>query len=84
MTNTDAVLQGGPRDGTDFNAEGAGLIELEINGMVHRYIPTNQRDDDRAVYTYDGMIDPTGAQDGVESAADRAASPTAADREPPG
>lgn len=83
MTNSDALLQGGPRDGTEFNAEGAGLIELEINGMVHRYIPTMRRVDDKVVFTYDGMVDPNGAQDGVERAEDRLASPTAADREPP-
>ena len=84
MTNSDALLQGGPRDGTEFNAEGAGLIELEIDGMLHRYIPTTRRAGDKAVFTYDGMVDPTGAQDGVERAADRLASPTAADREPSG
>jgi hypothetical protein len=83
MANSDALLQGGPRDGTQFNAEGAGLIELEIDGMVHRYIPTTRRVDDKVLYTYDGMVDPTGAQDGVERAEDRLASPTAADREPP-
>jgi hypothetical protein len=83
MTNSDALLQGGPRDGTEFDSEGAGLIELEIDGMVHRYIPTMRRAGDKVVFTYDGMVDPTGAQDGVENAKDRLASPTAADREPP-
>ncbi|WP_203718986.1 hypothetical protein [Asanoa siamensis] len=83
MTTSDALLQGGPRDGTEFASEGAGLIELEIDGKVHRYIPTMRRLDDKAVYTYDGEVDPTGAQDGVENARDRSASPTAADREPP-
>jgi hypothetical protein len=83
MTTSDALLQGGPRDGTEFTAEGVGLIELEIDGMVHRYIPTTRRVDDKVLYTYDGMVDPTGAQDGVERAEDRLASPTAADREPP-
>jgi len=77
MTTTDAILQGGPRDGTAFGAEGAGLVELEIDGMVHRYIRTTERDGDRAVYTYDGMVNPAGAEDGVESAEDRMASPLA-------
>jgi hypothetical protein len=83
MTTTKAVLQGGPRDGTELTADDAGLIEVEMNGMVHRYIITTQRSADRIVYTYDGMVDPTGAQDGVENAKDRLASPAAADREPP-
>ncbi|MEV4537496.1 hypothetical protein AB0J82_27335 [Asanoa sp. NPDC049518] len=82
MTTSDALLQGGPRDGTEFNAEGAGLIELEIDGMMHRYIPTMRREGDKTVFTYDGVVDPTGAQDGVESAKDRLASPTATEQEP--
>ena len=77
MADTDAILQGGPRDGTEFEAEDAGLVELEIGGMVHRYIPTTRQADGRLVYTYDGMVNPAGAQDGVESAADRQASPLA-------
>jgi hypothetical protein len=75
--NTDAILQGGPRDGTAFTADGAGLVELEIDGMVHRYIVTTEQDAGRRVYTYDGMVDPRGAEDGVESAGDRRASPLA-------
>ena len=81
MADTEAVLQGGPRDGTTFQAEGAGLIELEIDGMVHRYVPTTKNADGRAVYTYDGMVDPDGAQDGVEHAKDRLASPLAKERD---
>ncbi|MDG4823709.1 hypothetical protein O7635_17780 [Asanoa sp. WMMD1127] len=77
MADTDAILRGGPRDGTQFQAEGAGLIELEIDGMVHRYIPTTQQADGHAVYTYDGMVNPRGAEDGVASAAARQASPLA-------
>jgi hypothetical protein len=33
----DAILVGGPRDGTRFASEQAGLLELEIDGM-HRYV----------------------------------------------
>jgi hypothetical protein len=83
MTNADAILQGGPCDGDTHQANGAGLIEVEIEGMVHRYIPTTQRLGDtgseRAVYTYDGMINPRGGEDGAEKARDRLASPRADD-----
>jgi hypothetical protein len=81
MGTEEAILIGGPRDGTTFSAEGAGLVELEIDGLVHRYIPTRQRrsdgDTDRAVYNYDGVVDPNGAMDGAEHAKDRQASPLA-------
>jgi hypothetical protein len=40
MAKDDSVLQDGPRDGTTFAAGNATLLELEINGMVHRYIRT--------------------------------------------
>jgi hypothetical protein len=81
MADEDAILIGGPRDGTSFAAEQAGLIELEIDGMVHRYIPSRQRrqtpDGERQVYAYDGMVDPGGALDGAEHARNRQASPLA-------
>jgi hypothetical protein len=80
MTDSDAILVGGPRDGTPVAADGAGLLEIEIDGMVHRYIPTKQHRDDKAVYTYDGVVDPRGAADGAENAKNRQASPLA-DRE---
>ncbi|MEJ3749351.1 hypothetical protein WEI85_39580 [Actinomycetes bacterium KLBMP 9797] len=67
----DAILAGGPRDGTLFDAEGAALVELDIDGLRHRYIVTNQRHDDHTVYTYDGVIDPKGAQPGTETALPR-------------
>jgi hypothetical protein len=67
----DAVLVGGPRDGTRFASEDAALVELEIGGMVHRYIRTTaeRERDGRSylVYNYDGVIDPTGARSGVET-----------------
>jgi len=80
MTNHDTVLQGGPQDGTTLTAGGVGLIEIETDGLVHRYIPTTQRggpDGQLTVYTYDGEVDPAGASDGAEHARDRAASPLA-------
>jgi hypothetical protein len=73
MSEPDAILVGGPRDGSMFSAESAGLVELEIDGMVHRYIPTTRHHGERAVYTYDGVVDPRGAQDGAEHARNRGA-----------
>lgn len=67
----DAVLVGGPRDQTLFTAQETALVELEIDGLIHRYIrTTQQREQDGravAVYNYDGEIDPSGAQSGVET-----------------
>jgi hypothetical protein len=69
-THQDAIFVGGPRDGNLFTSEEASLVELEIDGMVHRYIRTTRaRDRDGTsytVYNYDGEIDPGGALPGVE------------------
>jgi hypothetical protein len=79
---SDAIFTGGPQDGNETTAADAGLVEVEIDGLVHRYIRTSQRratsGGELTIYTYDGVIDPTGAEDGVEHAVDRAASPLAA------
>lgn len=75
MDGTDAILVGGPRDETEFNADDAALVELEIDGLIHRYIRTTadrQREGRRLlVYNYDGVVDPTGATPGVETPAPR-------------
>jgi hypothetical protein len=70
-TEEDAIFVGGPRDGALFHSNEAGLVELEIDGMIHRYIRTTQHRerDGRSylVYNYDGVVDPTGAQSGAET-----------------
>jgi hypothetical protein len=80
VTN-DVVLAGGPRDGETVQAGGAGLLEIEVGGMIHRYIPTTKtRPADGAelpVYNYDGMVNPAGAEDGIEDAGRRMTSPLA-------
>jgi hypothetical protein len=80
-SQNDAVLVGGPRGGEVVEVGEAGLLEIEIGGMVHRYIPTTQTrpvgDTELPVYNYDGMVNPAGAQDGVENADRRMASPLA-------
>jgi hypothetical protein len=63
----DAILVGGPRDGTFFDPEEAPLVELEIDGVRHRYIVTKQERHGHQVYTYDGAIDPDGAEPGAET-----------------
>jgi hypothetical protein len=72
----DAIYIGGPRDGTAFSSQGAALVEVDIGGMLHRYIRTHQhRDQDGSslvVYNYDGEVDPSGGLPGIEAPADRA------------
>jgi len=67
----EVLLVGGPRDETLFAAGDAALVIIEDGGLVHRYIRTTQERewDGRAVtaYTYDGVVDPSGAQPGVET-----------------
>jgi hypothetical protein len=57
-----AVLVGGPRDGDQFHAADGALVQLEVDGHVHRYIRTTAtREADgqsRMVYQYDGMVRP--------------------------
>jgi len=69
--SADAILVGGPRDGATFPAGDAALVELELDGLVHRYIrtTTSRERDGRSlpVYNYDGEIDPDGAQSGAET-----------------
>ncbi|MGC4892969.1 hypothetical protein [Micromonospora sp. DT31] len=77
-TNTKAYLVGGPRDGSSQDAGDKALLEIEIDGMYHRYIQTTQRHgDDAVVYNYDGMVAPGGGEPGVEDPAARVASPKA-------
>ncbi|MFG1739132.1 hypothetical protein ACGFLT_13995 [Micromonospora chalcea] len=76
-TNTKAYLVGGPRDGSTQDADGKALVEIEIDGMIHRYIRTTKAHDDGVVYNYDGMVAPGGGEPGIEDPAARVASPKA-------
>jgi hypothetical protein len=74
----DAVMVGGPNDGVSFDSEGVALVEIEADdGLVHQYIRTKQARDGRAVFNYDGVIDPSGAMDGAETSRKRLMSPLA-------
>ena len=70
-TKHDAIFVGGPRDGSLLTSDDAPLIEVEIDGLIHRYIvTTKQREQDGGsyrVYNYDGEVNPNGAQSGVET-----------------
>lgn len=66
-TNPDIILAGGPRDGAVVHSADAAVVELEIDGFIHRYVQTNQQRDSATVFNYDGVIDPTGAMPGVET-----------------
>jgi hypothetical protein len=63
MTNAnEAILVGGPRDGGRFTAPDTAVVELEIDGLYHRYLRTTAtREIDGAtvlVFTYDGVVRP--------------------------
>jgi hypothetical protein len=70
-TDSDVLLVGGPQDGATVNSVGSAVVELEIDGFIHRYVLTNQhaeRDGSSyTVFNYDGMIDPNGAMPGAET-----------------
>jgi hypothetical protein len=70
-TGLDAIFVGGPRDGSLLNSDDSPLVEVNIDGLVHRYVVTTKtREHDGGsytVYTYDGEIDPEGAQPGAET-----------------
>lgn len=61
-TESNAILIGGPSDQTPFTADEVALVELEIDGLVHRYARTHKQRQwqGRAltVYNYDGEVDP--------------------------
>jgi hypothetical protein len=68
----DAVFVGGPNDGATFASDDAAVVEVRLDGLLHRYIRTTQRREgsggsDPVVYNYDGVIDPSGATPGVET-----------------
>lgn len=70
-TEYDAIFVGGPNDGALLAADGAPVVESEIDGFIHRYvITTKERQHDGGsytVYNYDGELDPSGAESGVET-----------------
>jgi hypothetical protein len=56
----DAIMIGGPRDGECFTAPETALVQVEIDGLHHRYVRTTAKREvdgrQLAVYNYDGEI----------------------------
>ena len=56
----DAIMVGGPRDGERITAPDTALVQVEINGLHHRYVRTTATravgDRQLQVYNYDGEI----------------------------
>lgn len=60
MPEHDTLLQGGPLDQTTIPMGAAAQLELEVNGVVHRYARTGMRggpENTLAVYEYAGTVD---------------------------
>jgi hypothetical protein len=60
MPGHDTLLQGGPLDQTTIPVGEAAQLDLEVDGVVHRYTRTDMRGgpgDALAVYTYAGPVD---------------------------
>lgn len=82
MTQTkDVLLTGGPFDGSRLDGAEGALLELESDGLIHRYVATTATrrmdDDELPVYQFDGTIAPDGGMPGTENPVNRMASPLA-------
>ena len=66
----DAILVGGPRDGTLFTADDTAIVELEIDGLIQRYLRTLHHEDhhgqDVVVFVYDGAGTREGTRPGSQ------------------
>jgi hypothetical protein len=84
MSITNVVLTDGPFDNTRFDeyddADGP-LIEIESEGLIHRYIRTTRTrtvdGQDLPVFQFDGTVSPDGGLPGTEDPQKRLASPLA-------
>jgi hypothetical protein len=67
----EVVLVGGPYDGSVIGTDDQTVVELERDGLIHRYVTTSKRREHEgrsyAAFNYDGAIDPNGAQPGIET-----------------
>ncbi|MEV4754923.1 hypothetical protein AB0J86_07400 [Micromonospora sp. NPDC049559] len=65
----DALLLGGPRDGLLFTAEDAAIVQLEVDGLMQRYLRTSNREERNGiplvVFVYDGAGAPEGGEPAV-------------------
>jgi hypothetical protein len=84
MNAKNVVLTGGPFDDTRFDGYdevGGPLIEIESDGLIHRYIPTEKTrtvdGQELPVFQFDGTVSPEGGMPGTEDPQKRLASPLA-------
>jgi hypothetical protein len=67
----EVVLIGGPYDGIVIGTADQAVVELEREGLIHRYVKTSKHREhagrEYAAFNYDGVIDPTGSQPGIET-----------------
>ncbi|MEV4417673.1 hypothetical protein [Catellatospora sp. NPDC049609] len=77
----DVVLSDGPFDGSRLDGAEGPLLEMEADGLIHRYVATTATrrvdDDELPVYQFDGTISPDGGMAGTENPENRIASPLA-------
>ncbi|WP_144126563.1 hypothetical protein [Catellatospora sichuanensis] len=77
----DVVLASGPFDGSRLDGVEGPLLEMEADGLIHRYVATTTTrrvaEDELTVYQFDGTISPDGGMAGVENPENRVASPLA-------
>jgi hypothetical protein len=68
---SEVMLIGGPYDGIVLGPVDQAVVELERDGLIHRYVVTSKRRErdghSYAAFNYDGEIDPTGAEPGIET-----------------
>jgi hypothetical protein len=82
MTNSrDVILTGGPFDGSRIDGAEGPLLEMESEGLIHRYVATTTSrrlaDEDFPVFQFDGSIAPDGGMPGTENPENRIGSPLA-------
>jgi hypothetical protein len=68
--SADAIFVGGPNDSAIFTSDVVAVVEVPLDGLIHRYVRTTARRDGdgvaRVVYNYDGVVDPAGAMPGIQ------------------
>jgi hypothetical protein len=69
--SADAIYVGGPNDSATFTSDEVAVVEVPLDGLLHRYVRTTaQRNNGgtaRVVYNYDGVVDPAGAMPGIQA-----------------
>jgi len=81
METQDVYLKGGPLDKSVMDAAEGPLLEVAVDGLIHRYIATTTHQDAEGrnlpVFQFDGTVSPDGGSPGAEDPQNRLASPLA-------